>query len=204
MEKKMLTKKAITSVEINNDLSKRWSCRAFDKDKKVSREQIIALCEAGRWAPSCFGDEPWRFIVFDKKYNESNYQKVFDCIGEWNQKWMKNAQVIILALSDKNFRKNGKTNRWAQYDTGTAVENIAIQAVTMGLMSHPIAGFDDVKVMKEFAIPDNFIPMSMLAIGYQADEDILEDEFKEAEIKNRFRRPLGENFFDGAWNKPIA
>jgi len=200
----MLFKKAITSVAIDDNLSKRWSCRAFDIDKKVSRERIIALCEAGRWAPSCFGDEPWRFIVFDKNHNADDYQKAFDCIGDWNQRWIINAPVIILALADKNFRKNGKTNRWAEYDTGAAVENIAIQSVAMGLMSHPIAGFDDVKVMKEFEIPDNFIPLSMLAIGYQAEPEILEDEFKKEEIKERVRRPLGENFFDGAWNKPIA
>lgn len=200
----MLIKKAITSVEISDNLSKRWSCRAFDIEQKVSREQIIALCEAGRWAPSCFGDEPWRFIVFDKNHNKSDYERVFDCIGEWNQRWIKNAPVIMLAVADSNFRNNGKVNRWGQYDTGASVENIAIQAVSLGLMSHPIAGFDDIKVMKEFDIPDNFIAMAMLAVGYQADIDVLDEEFQKMEMAERKRRPIGATFFDGVWGKPIA
>ena len=61
-----MQKPAITSVSIQETIAKRWSGRAYDATKPVSHEQIIALLEAARWAPSCFGDEPWRFIVWDK------------------------------------------------------------------------------------------------------------------------------------------
>ena len=59
----MQTKTASTQVDVHDIISRRWSCRAFDANKKVSREQIVSLLEAARWAPSCFGDEPWRYIV---------------------------------------------------------------------------------------------------------------------------------------------
>jgi len=191
----MLEKKAISSAQLDETISKRWSCRAFDIAKSVNREQILSLCEAGSWAPSCYGDEPWRFIVFDKFSDEPAYSRAFSCIGEWNQSWAKNAPVLFFSFADTKFRKSGKPNRWAQYDTGSAVENIILQAVWLGLMAHPIGGFGSEKVMKEFKIPENFTPMSVVAIGYQAEAEILEEEYRISEVKERFRRPLGETFF---------
>ncbi|MFH1051792.1 MAG: nitroreductase family protein [bacterium] len=191
----MLEKRALTETKLDEIISKRWSCRAFNTNKKVSREQIISLCEAGRWAPSCFGDEPWRFIVFDKNSDETAYNKALYSLGEWNQKWAKNAPVLIFSFADTKFRKTGKPNRWAQYDTGAASENICLQAVSLGLMAHQMGGFDEEKVMKDFNIPENFIPMSVIAIGYQSEPEILEEEFKTLEIKERFRRPIGDTFF---------
>lgn len=199
----MLEKRAITDSKLDEIISKRWSCRAFDSKKQVSREQILSLCEAGRWAPSCFGDEPWRFIVFDKFSDEKSYQKAFNCLGEWNQKWVKNVPVLFFSLADTKFRKTGKPNRWAQYDTGAAAENICLQAVSLGLMAHQMGGFDSEKVMREFNIPENFIPMSVIAVGYQAEPEILEEEYKIAELKERYRRPLSETFFFSEFGKFI-
>jgi len=199
MEKKL----AITSEPINELLSFRWSPRAFDIEKPVSREQILSICEAGRWAPSCFGDEPWRFMVWDINSNKEDYIRAFDCIGEWNQRWMRNAPVIMASFADQNFRKNQKPNRHAQHDTGLATENILLQAFSLGLVAHPIAGYDDVKLMTEFAIPSNFTSMSMIAIGYQASQTVLEGDQAKSESMARFRRPLGDTFFDSKWENAI-
>jgi len=65
----MLEKPAITQAPIHDLLAKRWSSRAFDKNKMLSRQDITSLLEAARWSPSCYGDEPWRFVVCDKANN---------------------------------------------------------------------------------------------------------------------------------------
>lgn len=200
----MIIKKAKTAVEIHNIIATRWSARAYDKNKQVTREQILSLCEAGRWAPSCFGDEPWRFIVWDRNHNLAEYEKAFECLGEWNQKWVKNAPVLLGVFSDDKFRKNSEPNRWAQYDTGAASENICLQAVALGLIAHQMGGFDEEKLKSAFNIPSNFRAMSMIAIGYQAEEDILAEEYKKLELAERFRRPIGMTFFDSNWEKPIV
>ena len=67
----MFDKKIDTQEKIDDLLAKRWSGRAYDAIKPVSQEHIISLLEAARWAPSCYGDEPWRYIVCDKTTNES-------------------------------------------------------------------------------------------------------------------------------------
>lgn len=62
----MEERRAITSVPIDDLLARRWSPRAFDAARHVSREQLKALLEAARWAPSCNGDEPYRYLVWDR------------------------------------------------------------------------------------------------------------------------------------------
>ena len=40
----------------------RWSPRAFSAEP-VAMPELLALCEAARYAPSCFNEQPWRFIL---------------------------------------------------------------------------------------------------------------------------------------------
>jgi nitroreductase len=199
----MQTKTASTQVEVHDLIDRRWSCRAFDADKKVSRKQIVSLLEAARWAPSCYGDEPWRFIVWDRNSDEAAWQKAFDCLGEWNQNWVKNAPVLMLSTANSLFRRDGSPNRWGQYDTGAAAENLCLQAVASGLMAHQMGGFDVGKTRSAFNIPKEFALMAMIAVGYQGEPEVLNDELKELELAARARTPLGVHFFEGDWNVPV-
>ena len=199
----MFNKKIETKAAIHELIASRWSGRAYNSTKFVSREQIISLIEAARWAPSCFGDEPWRFIVFDKATNESAWEKALDCLAEGNRAWAKDAPLLLLACADSVMSKNGNPNRWGQYDTGAASENICLQATALGLMAHQMGGFDADKTRKDFAIPEQFTPMAMMTVGYQLAEDDIPDDIKEREYGERARNPLENNFFEGTWDKPI-
>lgn len=199
----MQHKSATSAAPLHDIITKRWSCRAFDADKPVSREQIVALMEAARWAPSCFGDEPWRFLVWDKNSNSATWQKAFDCLVEWNQNWVKNAPLLLLVTANSIFRKNGKPNAWGQYDSGAAAENLCLQAVAMGLMAHQMGGFDADKIRQVFGIPEQFTCMAMIAVGYQGEETVLNEELKELELAPRSRTPLGEHFFEGTWGEGL-
>lgn len=198
-----MQKPAITQAPIHDIIANRWSPRAYDANKAVSPTQIISLLEAARWAPSCFGDEPWRFIVWDKNQDAAAWEKAFDCIVPGNQTWAKDAPVLILICADTLFSHNQKTNRWANYDTGAAAVSLCLQATSMGLATHQMGGFDGDKTRAAFDIPEQIEMMSMLAVGYAADADTLSDELKERELAPRKRRPLGELFYDGVWNHPI-
>lgn len=71
------------------------------------------------------------------------------------------------------------------------------------MVAHPMGGFDADKVKQVFNVPEDFIPMAMIAVGYQAEADILQGDLHSSEIAARQRRPLGENFFAGEWGKPV-
>jgi nitroreductase len=195
---------AITQVPIDALIAERWSPRAFDATKPVTQAQIIALLEAARWAPSCFGDQPWRFIVWDKNSDATAWQQALECLVPGNQAWAKDAPVLVLTCHDTLFNHNAKPNRWAAYDTGAAAENLCLQAASLGLMAHQMGGFDSAKTREAFAIPAQYELMAMLTVGYAGDANQLPDDLKERELAPRKRRTLGELFFSETWGKPVV
>lgn len=195
----MFEKPALTQIPIHDIIAKRWSPRAYDPDKKVTPEQILALLEAARWAPSCYGNEPWRYIVCDKSSHITAWENAFQCLAEANQVWCKNAPVLILTVASHLFKHNGAVNRWAQYDCGAASENLCLQAVSLGLTAHQMGGFNPDKAKEIFHIPDEFTCMTMIAVGYQANPEILTGDYLEREQAPRTRVPLAEIAFSGDW-----
>ena len=199
----MQHKPATTEVKIHDIIEKRWSPRAFDSDKCVSHDDLLALLEAARWAPSCFNDQPWRFVVCNKATDETGWENALTSVVEKNRLWARNAPVLILAVAMENFNHNGQPNRWAMYDTGAASANLCLQATALGLIVHQMGGFDAEKAREVFNLPAYCKPMAMLAVGYQADVDVLDNDFKEAELAARSRMPLSERFYAGQWGKGI-
>jgi nitroreductase len=200
----MEDRKAQTRVPINELLAKRWSPRAFDVNRTVSREQLAALLEAARWAPSCNGDEPWRYLIFDRRRDPEGWQKAFDCLSENNRKWVKNVPLLLLSCGGSIFEHNGKPNRYGQHDTGAASVYLALQGAAMGLAVHQMGGYDAQKARAAFNIPEEYTPMAMIAVGYQASPDVLDEETKAKELKPRSRKPLETHFFEGEWGKGVG
>lgn len=200
----MFDKPATTQEPIHDIIARRWSPRAFDESKPIPPQAIIALCEAARWAPSSYGDEPWRYIVWDKLADPVAWHRAFSCLAESNQVWVKRAPLLVLSVANKNFRHDGSANRFAQHDTGMASMAMVLEAVALGLVAHQMGGFDANKIRDEFEIPEHYTCMSMIAIGYPASANILEGNLKERELAPRARQPLGAHFFAGAWGKGIV
>jgi nitroreductase len=199
----MQQKPATTRVKIHDIIQARWSPRAFDPDKQVSHGDLLALLEAAHWAPSCFNDQPWRFIVCDKAADETGWQQAFSILAEKNKLWAKNVPVLILAVAMENFNHNGQPNRWAMYDTGAASVSLCLQATAMGMCVHQMGGFDAEKAREVFNLPSDCRPMAMMAVGYQADVEMLDDDFKETELAARSRAALNERFYAGQWGRGI-
>ncbi|MBF4989441.1 nitroreductase family protein [Methylophilus sp. 14] len=194
-----MQKPAITQQAIHELLANRWSGRAYDADQSVSKEQVVSLLEAARWAPSCFGDQPWRYVFCNKADNLQAWQAAFDCLVPGNQGWAVNAPVLLLICADTLFGHNDKPNKWAAYDTGAATENLCLQATALGLMAHQMGGFDADKARMTFNVPERYQILAMVTVGYQASVDSLSGEVKERELAARSRKPLEELFFNGVW-----
>lgn len=200
----MNDKPALTSVKVHEIIQNRWSPRAFDADRGISDAQLAALLEAARWAPSCFNEQPWRYLIWIKSKDETGWQSALSTLSEKNRQWAKNAPVLMLSVANQNFSHNGKPNRWAMYDTGAASLSLCLQATALGLAVHQMGGFDAMKSRELFHIPEEYLPMSMMAVGYQADAEILDNQFIQAELADRSRSPLSEQFYLGQWDNGFA
>lgn len=196
----MIEKPANTSTPIHDLLAQRWSPRAIDQQQPVSRDMQLSLLEAARWAPSCFGDQPWRYLVWDRFHDQDAWQAAFNCLGDGNKAWVRSTPVLMASFADSVFRRNGMPNRWGQHDTGAASENLALQGWSLGLVVHQMGGFDREKLRAAFDIPEQFTPMAMIAIGHPGDPDELPEEKKISELKPRLRVPLAEMAYAGRWN----
>ena len=199
-----MLKPAQTQVPVADVLALRWSARAIDPNRPVARNDLLALLEAARWAPSCYGDQPWRYLIWDRFHDPAGWDKAFDCLAEGNKVWVKNASVLLLSVAAPAFHANGQPNRWGQHDTGAASENLCLQATALGLVAHQMGGFDADKAKASFAIPTDHVCMAMIAVGYPAHPSTLEGELRTREEAPRERLPLGECFFEGEWGKGIV
>lgn len=200
----MTQKPATTSVPVADIIAARWSPRALDGSRDLSIDQVMALLEAARWAPSCFNDQPWRYVVCDRATDPDAWQNLLGCLTERNQLWARNAPLLLLATAMPVFGHNDKPNRWHQYDLGAASENICLQASAMGLAAHQMGGFDVDKTRAAFGIPDEVALMAVIAVGHPGRLDELHEEFRDGEQAARTRKPLSEGFFSGAWGQPVA
>ena len=188
---------AVSEHELHPMIAQRWSPRAFDS-KLVEPEKLAQLFEAARWASSCFNDQPWAFVVATKD-DTVNYQKMLECLVPANVVWAQVAPVLGLVVAQKNFKHNGKPNAWGEYDAGQAAATLVLQATALNLVVHQMGGFDAVKAIATFNIPETAKPVAAIAIGYEGNSSDLSLELQEREKAARSRQPLTSFVFTGKW-----
>lgn len=175
----------------------RWSGRAMSGEA-ISHDELMSLLEAARWAPSSYNNQPWRFVYVAKK--DAQWDNFFNLLVPANQSWAKNASVLILALSYKKFEHNGEPSSSHSLDTGAALQNLALQGSSMGLVVHTMEGFDYEKARKLLNIGPDYNIEVMVAIGKPASIDVLPKEIQEQE-KLSVRKNIGEFAFHGEFKK---
>lgn len=195
-----MEKPASTDHPISNTLQRRYSPRAF-ADRSVSDNDLLSLFEAARWAPSCFNDQPWAFMVA-KRGDREEFIKALQCLTEPNQEWAEFAPVLVLTACRKKFETRDKENRTALHDLGLAVANLTFEATERGLAVHQMAGVKLDKIRKEYALPDEWEPQTAIAIGHAGVPGSLPDPLKEKEIAPRQRKPINEFVFGSAFGTP--
>ena len=193
-----MKKIATTEVPINDVIAQRWSPRAFDSNYVITEDSIKPLFEAARWAPSCYGDQPWQFILF-KKEDATAWASVLNCLSVGNQNWAMDASILIVVCANKNFNHNDELNRWAHYDAGAAAENICLQATSIGLAAHQMGGFDQDKIRNLSNIPTKFDILACMVVGKNLDESKLSKVQKDKELQARSRKLLKDIYFINEW-----
>ena len=182
---------------INPIFLNRWSPRALTGEE-LTDDELMPLFEAARWAPSSFNGQPWRFIY--AKRNTPHWDKFLNLLVEGNKVWAKNAAVLVVVISRKTFEHNEKPSITHKFDSGSAWENLALEASTRGLVTHGMEGFDYEKAAKDLEVPDKFDVMAMIAIGKRAPKEILPEEYKKIEAPNQ-RKPLKEIIMEGKFQE---
>ncbi len=183
-------KKVTTDRPIHDLIRSRWSARSFSK-KAIAQEDLETILEAGSWAFSANNGQPWRYIYAHHSDTEA-FQKLWSCLMPGNKPWCANAAVLMVSLMRKQF-DDGKPNNTAQHDLGAANATLMLQATSMGIYGHPMAGFDKAKTIETLSLDaEKLEPVAFIALGYLDEAEKLDEPFKTRELTARTRKGLGE------------
>jgi nitroreductase len=164
--------------------------------ESLKDDELMSLFEAARWAPSAFNAQQRRFLY--GKRDTQNWYDFFDLLSHGNKIWAKNAAVLVVVISRKNFEHNEKPSRTNMYDTGAAWENLALEGSLRGLVVHGMQGFDYEKARTVLKVPDHYEVCAMIAIGKKGKKEDLPENLQEREQPNG-RRPLKEIVIEGVF-----
>lgn len=176
----------------------RWSPYGFDA-RPVEREKLLACLEAASLAPSSYNEQPWTFIVAERT-NHVEFERMLECLVEGNQAWAKNAGVLLITVTSRQFARNGNPNRACEHDIGLAAMSFALQATALGLQAHQMIGILPPKIRQAYAIPEAHEPLTAIALGYPGGDDA---ELLKRDNARRGRKPIREIVFTGRWGERL-
>ena len=193
-----MRKPAESSAPLADLIADRWSPRALDETGEVTWDQLRALLEAARWAPSFGNTQPARFLV--GRRGDDTFKRILATLTPRNQSWARRSGALVVAVMVTHNEKGEVP--YAEYGLGLAGQNLVLQAVAEGLVAHQMAGFDADAVRREFALPEEAVPRVAIAVGVQAPPEVLgEERDVERERAARTRLPLEEFAYTGAWGE---
>lgn len=180
-------------------IARRFSPRAFTSDIP-SLDTIRTLFRAAASAASCFNEQPWRFIVGFR--GDDTWKNLLNVLVPFNAQWADLAPVLVLSVAKTTFA-NGNANAHAWHDAGQAAATMAIQASALGLQIHQMAGFDADAARSTFQIPENFEPVTMIAVGVPGPAELLPESLQERERTRSSRHPISDLVFTERWDSPL-
>jgi nitroreductase len=186
--------------DIHPQFLHRWSPRAFTGEA-LPRAELLKILEAGRWAPSAFNGQPWRFVYALR--DTENWPVFLNLLIPYNAAWAGGAGALVFICSDQMARRPGQDptpSMSASFDTGAAWGAIAIQAQLAGWAAHGMLGFDRANAHEVLKLPADWKIEAAVAIGRQGDKSLLPEAYQAREVPSD-RRPLNELAHEGPFSE---
>jgi nitroreductase len=178
--------------QILDVLAQRRSRVAFDPTHTIGENELTALLEAARWAPSSNNAQPWRWVI--ARRNETAFEKIHALLMPGNQAWAKHASVLMMVLAEvKRTNHEGRlvNNRTAYYDVGMAAMSLVVEATQRGLNARMMGGFNYDVARTLFAA--ELDPVCVMALGKANDGSHLAPDVAERDKRPRVRKSIDES-----------
>lgn len=169
-------------MRVKDAIEKRRAYRAL-KSIDIRENMISELIESVRLAPSCFNNQPWRFVfVYDKAVKD----QLHSAMSRGNE-WVFRSSMIVAVFSKEDDDCRIKGRNYYLFDTGIAAGFMILRATELGLVAHPIAGFDESKVREILGIPEEMTIITLLIVGEHSEE--MTEEMSQKQIDQEHTRP---------------
>lgn len=165
-EKIPVTESKQAEAVVLNNIATRASVRAFKRDA-IPEAAVEKLLKAGMAAPTALNAQPWHFIVISDREKLKSLSTASDYTG-----LLADAPMAIAVCGDMTKKAKSAEGIYWVHDACAASENILLAAHAMGLGatwtgSYPIETRYQL-AQKVLSLPENLIPVSIIAIGYPA------------------------------------
>ncbi len=176
-------------MAVMKEIIERRSRKSF-MDKDIPLDVLEELVRAAQLSPSCFNNQPGRFILVTGDERE----KLHPALSRGNA-WAKSAPALLALASKPDLDCQITGRDYFMLGCGLELENLILQAVHRGLFAHPFAGFKEDIAIDVLGIPDEYRVLVLIAIGHPDPEEVLEE---------KGRKPLEEVGFHQRWGNPIT
>jgi len=155
----------------------RRSIRQYKK-KKVSKQKINEILKAAMYAPSAMNYQPWHFLVVDKREDINHLYKINP-----HAEMLLKAPLAIIVCGDLKAEMNID---YLVQDCSAATQNALLEIHNLGLGGVWISAYPNQnaveQIKKYYEIPENIVPVSIISLGYPAEEVKNEDRFIKSRI----------------------
>jgi len=168
---------------------------------EISDQLIYDLSEKAQIAPSCANKQPWKFIFVREK---KQLERLFTTLSEGN-KWVEKASMIIAVFSKPENDCMIGERMYYLFDIGIATAFIILRVTEIGLVAHPIAGFNEEQAKKVLKIPEEMRLITLIIIGRHSKDinPVLSESMKLGEKQRPPRKDLGDFVYLDSYNKKI-
>jgi len=176
--------------------------RRVISEKPLDKDTVDALVEAVRLSASCFNNQPWRITICQ---GTDSLPLVKTALSKGNAWATKAPLIMVIACKPSEDCQLSDRREYFTFSTGLAIGQLELRATELGLIAHPIAGYDPIKAKQLLGIPEDYVVITFVIVGYPGEDDsLLSDKQKAGETVRPERKPVGENFFLDKWGRPYT
>ncbi len=157
---------------------RRYSCRKY-QERKVEQEKLEAILEAGRVAPTAANYQPQRVLVLQSEEGMARVAKAA-------RTFQAPLVLIICVDRDEAWKRSIDAVQTTDIDASIVTDHMMLAAADMGLDSVWICYFNADIIREEFNLPEHYVPVNILAIGYG------EGNAQSPDRHDRLRKPISQ------------
>ena len=149
-------------MDFNELVRKRYSSRAYRPDP-VEDDKVRSILEAGRLSPAARNDQPVRVIAVRSKEGLAKLEEaahIYDAP----------LAFIVCADRDRAWTRSYDGMKTTDIDASIVTTQMMYEATDMGLGTLWICMFKPDVLRRNFDLPESYIPVNVLAVGYKDDQ----------------------------------
>jgi nitroreductase len=173
-------------LDVKDAINNRRAYRSLEP-VEITDEIVEDLASHAQLSPSCFNNQPWRYVFV---YDPEMLEKMHEALTKGNA-WAHAASMIIAVFGKEDDDCVIGPRIYYLFDIGMATAFLILRATELGLVAHPIAGFDEAKVKDILKIPDEMRVITLVNVGKKSDS--ISEVLSEKQVEQETQRPSRKN-----------